>query len=259
MRLFKRCVSLAMVLVMLVTIFLPVVPAAWAYVDDDKSDIPINKDTRVYITKGDNVKYVQSGNYKYVKLADIYSRSGTALGRGMYFEKAGSPLAEGYVMLKWSLISDWARELNGSPDFVSSHLWGLGNIITAEGYTAKRIHIRDLADLCGTSDVSWDKSQYKVTIGITQNPTAFIGGPTQARQGDTVSIPIRGTSYVTSSDWRNKVSYEFYADSQQLKSNSLNSSSFSDSVSYQVTKSPGSTVTLRLKVTDGVGRSTEIT
>ncbi|SFR11729.1 PKD domain-containing protein [Desulfoscipio geothermicus] len=255
-----KCKKHVTIITTIIFIFqLLIVDMVGAFVNDNKSDLPgLASGNLVYITPIGMFSLVKEGNYKYMQQATGKDMSGKSLGNTMYFERVNEA-NEGYNMINWSQIGAWSQEINGNPDFVLSQAPNYRNNIKFQNYSANRIHIRGLAELCGTNMVIWDRKNKVFTIGITKKPEAFISAPTQARKGDTITINATGWSKVTGR-YSNKISYNLYADGQWLVGETLTSPSFKDkSINYTINKSPGQNVNLELRVTDGVNRTTVIT
>lgn len=258
----RRAIAAALLVVFLFALSGP----AFAYVGDDKSDLPINSDT--YVQIGDMGVWVvrffnlSSGSHPFIyrSLSSIRNGNGQEIGKGMYFEYAPDK-TRAIVMVKRSLLDAWAQELGGNPAFLEANWDMFRATVSGSGYTTTRVHIRGVADMCGTGDVVWDGASRVTTIRPTPKPSAFISAPTQATKGQTVTVNITGTSFVSSrqDEWRNKISYNLYADGQWVAGETLGSKSFSKSVPYTVNKNPGERVTLELRVSDGVLRQTTVT
>lgn len=83
--------------------------------------------------------------------------NGVVKGQAMLFQMPNTPWY-GLNTFHSSTLSDWATEFNGYAPYVSKEWNSVALKITWNGKSVKRVHIRDMAELCGShwlTGITW--------------------------------------------------------------------------------------------------------
>ncbi|WP_243113826.1 PKD domain-containing protein [Desulfofundulus salinus] len=241
----QRVTALVILVAFLLTLY-PAGPPAYGWSD---SGLPCKKGTVVNIT---NFTVPMSN---YIGVWDVQiSGAVSGSGKTAYFNSFDNGGGLGYNFVSSSSYTTAAQELNGNPSFVTSRIGSYESTISWGSGSQKRTYIRRFAELCGAVVTGF--SQGVVYVMTTPYPSARISPPSTAKAGEQVKIAISGTSFVHSSNQYQSITYKFYVDSGLVDSGS-GTKSFSKQVSH--TFPTAKTYTLKLEVTDGVGRTTTTT
>lgn len=241
----QRVTALVILVAFLLTLY-PAGPPAYGWSD---SGLPCKKGTVVNIS--DFVPVMAN----YIGVWDVQiSGAVSGSGKTAYFNTFDNGGGLGYNFVSSSSYTTAARELNGNPSFVTSRIGSYESTISWGSGSQKRTYIRGFAELCGAVVTGF--SQGVVYVMTTPYPSARISPPSTAKAGEQVKIAISGTSFVHSSNQYQSITYKFYVDSGLVDSGS-GTKSFSKQVSH--TFPTAKTYTLKLEVTDGVGRTTTTT
>lgn len=158
-----------------------------------------------------------------------------------------------YNYLAWNKLTEWAGFFKGSLNYVMRKI--SPTTLSANGKTSSRVHIRSLARACGATVSNWDASQRKVWVITTPWPTGKIPDLPGIIAGQSKSFWV--DAYASTTETQG-LTYSFSINGNQViypKTVSSNYAGFYVSYTFP---SPG-TYTLRLELTDSVGRTTPVT
>ncbi|MFZ5944040.1 MAG: PKD domain-containing protein [Bacillota bacterium] len=157
-----------------------------------------------------------------------------------------------YNYIAWSRLSEWVGVLKGSQVYAERET--SKTYLYANNKSSTRMHIRSLARSCGATVANWDASQRKVWVITTPWPSGKIPDLPGLLAGQTKSFWV--DAYASTIDTRG-VTYSFTINGKQVIGSTKVSSNYAGFYVTYSFPSPGS-YTLRLEVTDTVGRTTSV-
>ena len=239
----QKYVALIVLLAFLFTLYPGQPTYAWS-----DSGLSCSKGQKVNISN-----FVPSTGY-YIGVWNVQiSGAVSGSGKAVYINTQPSSGGGGYNFINSSDYSSAAREMNGEPSFVLREIGKYESTISWSSGSQRRTYIRYFAPLCGATVTGFN--QGVVYVQTTPKPNALISPSSTIKAGEQTRITISGTSF-TPSGSPSGITYRFYVDSSLVDSGS-GSKSFSKQVPY--TFPTAKNYTLRLEVTDGVGRTTTAT
>ncbi|MCF8010885.1 MAG: DUF1080 domain-containing protein [Clostridiales bacterium] len=148
-----------------------------------------------------------------------------------------------------SKINDWVDLMKGNQSYVDDKKDREMKILSANSRSSDRIHIRDLAELCGAWVPDYDANAKTVEIQTTPLPSARISYDGNTKEGDTETFRIYASGYAAGQNGIN--SWKFKIDGVKVDYGG-GTSRLSDSVTN--TFNNAGTYTATLEVEDNVGR-----
>lgn len=248
---------IVVMVVLLICFVLSFPPWSLAFVREDFVDLPGIQVNDKLLCIRSNKSTPPEGEAKVAGVVTaVNTNNGKTLGQGLWigFQNKQGYWQLGYTMLQAAKLRDWISEFGGSLEFVQSKYWDYICYLKWGSRSASRMHIGDLAKLCGSGSIWFDEASRTAYIAVTNHPGASISGPQQAAPGQTITLRLSGTSNVTSGF--NGISYVLKANGNQISTKNYSQNSFSDTVSYTIPSSAGSSITFELTVKDGVWRET---
>lgn len=157
-----------------------------------------------------------------------------------------------YNYIAWSKLSEWVGVFKGSQAFAERET--SKTYLYANNKSSTRMHIRSLARSCGANVANWDASQRKVWVITTPWPSGKIPDLPGLLAGQIKSFWV--DAYASTIDTRG-VTYSFTINGKQVIGSTKVSTNYAGFYVTYTFPSPG-TYTLRLEVTDTVGRTTPV-
>lgn len=238
-------------LLVLLGILAGTIPAyAWS-----DSGLPIPKDTPVTVT---GVKPWHDGKQWYyigvwtIHISGAKNGTGQAAMGQTYKDPDKKLYGEGYCFIDDRKYEDAARDLNGEPSFVMSHISSEEALLNWGSSWQKRTYIHNFLKLCGAQFLRWEKGH--IYVRATEKPNANLTLPSTIRTGQSAKIGISGSSFVPSDSPYRNISWVLKVNGSTVDSGQ-GTMSFNKQVSHTFTSANS---TIRLEVTDGVGRTTVV-
>lgn len=248
MRRLKRFVGMLLIFMIVLSLWAPVAAQA-TYLGDPKDLGVLSKGqaiTRIDPVRGsDNVKF----HDYWTIIVD-----GRTVGEDLVITEL-TKTSGAYNYIPWSKLVEWVNTFNGSISYVEREASrAFRTFLSANGRTSTRVHIRPLARACGAYVEKWNSSQRKVWVITTPWPSGNIPDLRGIVAGQTKSFWV--DAYATTLETQG-LTYSFTINGNQvIQPTTVRSNYAGFYVTYKFA-SAGS-YTMRLEVTDTVGRTTPI-
>jgi len=233
------------VLLVILTLW-PSITAGAAYLSDPKDLGSLSQGQSVTRTGSKGTETVKFHAYWTVIV------NGQTAGEDLVVTESGKTAGNTNYIAR-SQAPQWVNAFNGSWSHAQANVpWAT---LSANGKTSSRVHIRDLAKASGAYVEKYDTKQKKVWVVTTPWPSGNI--PTL--RGVVAGQPqtFRVDAYASTAAQRGIEKYTFSIGGTPIKEGSSTSNYTSFSVTH--TFPSAGTYTMRLEVTDMVGRTTPIT
>lgn len=237
-------------LLVLLGILAGTIPAyAWS-----DSGLPILKDTPVTVTG--SKPWQDNKQWYYIGVWTIHvsgAKNGTgqvAMGQ-TYKDPKKKLYGEGYCFVD-DTNTQAIEGLNGNPTFVNNNKGSHQALLNWGSGWDRRTYIGYFLELCGAQFLRWEKGH--VYVRATEKPNANLTLPSTIRTGQSAKIGISGSSFVPSDSPYRNISWVLKVNGSTVDSGQ-GSMSFNKQVSHTFTSANS---TVRLEVTDGVGRTTVV-
>ncbi|WP_227766328.1 PKD domain-containing protein [Zhaonella formicivorans] len=185
----------------------------------------------------------------------VYDISGNYLGSGETIGVAnsgGDPKGGVYNYVPRSKLAEWVELLNGNYSHVNNNFSNFSSTLSANGKSSTRMWIQKFDRLNGAYTENFDVTTKTARLTVTPYPTAKITYDKSTRAGETETFSLTAQGYAAYNRGLSK--WAFYVDGKRISYGDKVASLSGKTVTY--TFAIAGTYTVKLEVTDNVGRTT---